>query len=62
VGHRDASGLRADSENVITMYDVVYAMTAKVADKSLKVTATSKVSFTKDIYPLLRRDLKIALR
>ena len=46
-------------ENVITMYDVVYAMTAKVADKSLKVTATSKVSFTKDIYPLLRRISKL---
>ena len=42
-------------ENVVTLYDVVYDQTARVADPSLAVTDTSKVSFTKDIYPLLRR-------
>jgi hypothetical protein len=42
-------------ENVVTMYDVVYHQAAKLADPSLAVTDTSKVSFTKDIYPLLRR-------
>src|SRR5262245_37428485 len=42
-------------ENVITLYDVVYDQTAKIADPSLAVTDTSRVSFTKDIYPLLRR-------
>ena len=42
-------------ENVVTLYDVVYDRTAKLADPSLAVTETSKVSFTKDIYPLLRR-------
>jgi hypothetical protein len=42
-------------ENVVTLYDVVYDQAAKFADRSLAVTDTSKVSFTKDIYPLLRR-------
>jgi hypothetical protein len=42
-------------ENAVTLYDVVYDQTAKVADPSLAVTETSRVSFTKDIYPLLRR-------
>lgn len=42
-------------ENVVTLYDVVYDQTAKVADPSLAATDTSPVSFTKDIYPLLRR-------
>jgi hypothetical protein len=42
-------------ENVITLYDVVYDQTGKIADPSLAVTDTSRVSFTKDIYPLLRR-------
>jgi hypothetical protein len=42
-------------ENVVTLYDVVYDQAAKLADPSLAVTDTSKVSFTKDVYPLLRR-------
>ncbi len=42
-------------ENVITLYDVVYDQAAKVSDPSLAVTDASTVSFTKDIYPLLRR-------
>jgi hypothetical protein len=42
-------------ENAVTLYDVVYDQTATVADPSLAVTDTSRVSFTKDIYPLLRR-------
>jgi hypothetical protein len=39
----------------VTLYDVVYDQTAKVSDPSLAVTDTSPVSFTRDIYPLLRR-------
>ena len=42
-------------ENVVTLYDVVYDRAARLCDPSLAVTATSKVSFTRDIYPLLRR-------
>ena len=42
-------------ENVVTLYDVVYDQMAKVVAPSLAVTDASKVSFTKDIYPLLRR-------
>jgi hypothetical protein len=42
-------------ENVITLYDVVYDQTAKLADPTLAITDTSRVSFTTDIYPLLRR-------
>ena len=42
-------------ENVVTLYDVVYGRAARLADPSLAVTATSRVSFTRDIYPLLRR-------
>ncbi|MEP7305146.1 MAG: LodA/GoxA family CTQ-dependent oxidase [Acidobacteriota bacterium] len=42
-------------ENVVTLYDVVYDQAATLADPSLAVTETSKVSFTKDIFPLLRR-------
>ena len=42
-------------ENVVTLYDVVYDQAAALADPSLAVTETSTVSFTKDIYPLLRR-------
>lgn len=42
-------------ENVVTLYDVVYDQAAKLADPSLAVTDTSKVSFTKHVYPLLRR-------
>ena len=42
-------------ENVVTLYDVVYDRAARLCDPSLAVTATSTVSFTRDIYPLLRR-------
>jgi len=42
-------------ENVVTLYDVVYDRAARLSDPSLAVTATSRVSFTRDIYPLLRR-------
>jgi len=42
-------------ENVVTLYDVVYDRAARLADPSLAVTATSPVSFTRDIFPVLRR-------
>lgn len=42
-------------ENVVTLYDVAYDQAARLVDPLLAVTDTSKVSFTKDIYPLLRR-------
>ncbi|MEO7271954.1 MAG: LodA/GoxA family CTQ-dependent oxidase [Vicinamibacterales bacterium] len=42
-------------ENVVTLYDVVYDQAAALADPSLAVTDTSPVSFTRDIYPLLKR-------
>jgi hypothetical protein len=42
-------------ENVVTLYDVVYAMTAKSVDPSLRITDATSVSFTRDIYPILRR-------
>jgi hypothetical protein len=41
--------------NVVTLYDVAYDQAAKLSDPLLAVTDTSEVSFTKDIYPLLRR-------
>jgi hypothetical protein len=41
-------------ENVVTLYDAVYNVMAFL-DPRLAVTDTSKVSFTKDIYPILRR-------
>ena len=41
-------------ENVVTLYDLVYDMMATL-DRSLAVTAATKVSFTTDIYPILRR-------
>jgi hypothetical protein len=41
-------------ENVVTLYDLVYDMMATL-DRSLAVTATTPVSFTTDIYPILRR-------
>jgi hypothetical protein len=41
-------------ENVITLYDVVYNVMAKF-DPKLAVSDTTKVSFTRDIYPILRR-------
>jgi hypothetical protein len=42
-------------ENVVTLYDVMYDTMARLVDPSLRVTAATKVSFTTDIYPLLRR-------
>jgi hypothetical protein len=44
-----------DIENVVTLHDVVYAMMAKSVDPSLRVTDATAVSFTRDIYPILRR-------
>jgi hypothetical protein len=41
-------------ENVVTLYDLVYDVMARF-DPRLAVSDTSKVSFTKDIYPILRR-------
>ena len=41
-------------QNVVTLYDVVYQMAAKF-DPSLAITNATNVSFTKDIYPILRR-------
>jgi hypothetical protein len=41
-------------ENVVTLYDAVYNVMAGF-DPRLAVTDKSKVSFTKDIYPILRR-------
>ncbi|MEP7304841.1 MAG: LodA/GoxA family CTQ-dependent oxidase [Acidobacteriota bacterium] len=40
--------------NVVTLWDRVYDMAATF-DRSLAVTATSPVSFTTDIYPILKR-------
>jgi len=42
-------------ENVITLDDVVFAMMAKFVDPSLRITPSTKVSFTRDIFPILRR-------
>ena len=66
--HGDTEAVAADSawvivappdfapaiENVVTLYDLVYDMMATL-DRSLAVTATTPVSFTRDIYPILRR-------
>lgn len=41
-------------ENVITLYDVVFNVMTKF-DPSLAVSNTAKISFTRDIYPILRR-------
>jgi hypothetical protein len=41
-------------QNVVTLYDVVSAKAAKF-DRSLAVTDATPVSFTHDIYPILRR-------
>ena len=41
-------------DNAITLYDAVYAVMTRF-DPRLAVTDASKVSFTADIYPLLRR-------
>ncbi len=40
--------------NVVTLFDVVYNMMAKF-DPSLAISDATKVSFTKDIYPILWR-------
>lgn len=42
-------------ENVVTLDDVIFAMMAKFVDPSLRITASSTVSFTRDIFPILRR-------
>ena len=42
-------------ENVVTLYDLVYSMMAKHVDPSLGVTDATKISFTSDIYPILKR-------
>src|SRR4029453_14616396 len=41
-------------ENVVTLYDAVYNVMAGF-DSHLAVSDASKVSFTQDIYPILRR-------
>ena len=41
-------------ENVVTLYDAIYNVMAGF-DPRLAVSDTSQVSFTKDIYPILRR-------
>jgi L-lysine epsilon oxidase-like protein len=41
-------------ENVVTLYDAVYDVMARF-DPRLAVTDATKISFTKDIYPILRR-------
>jgi hypothetical protein len=41
-------------QNVITLYDLVYEVAAQL-DPSLALAATTPVSFTRDIYPILRR-------
>jgi hypothetical protein len=41
-------------ENVITLYDIVYEIAARI-DPTLAISETTPVSFTRDIYPLLRR-------
>jgi L-Lysine epsilon oxidase N-terminal/L-lysine epsilon oxidase C-terminal domain len=41
-------------ENVVTLYDVIYNMMARF-DPSLAVSEATKVSFTRDIYPIFRR-------
>ena len=42
-------------ESVVTLYDVVYSIMSKSVDPSLAVTAETAVSFSRDIYPILRR-------
>jgi len=42
-------------ENVVTLYDLVYSMMAKHVDPSLRVTDATTISFTSDIYPILKR-------
>lgn len=44
-----------DLENVITLYDIVYSMQAKFVDRSLAITDSTRLSFTRDIYPLIKR-------
>ena len=42
-------------ESVVTLYDVVYNIVSKSMDPSLAVTPDTVVSFSRDIYPILRR-------
>ena len=42
-------------ESVVTLYDVVYNIMSRSVDLSLAVTKDTTVSFSKDIYPILRR-------
>jgi L-lysine epsilon oxidase-like protein len=42
-------------ENVVTLYDLVYSVMAKHVNPSLRVTDATRVSFTSDIYPILKR-------
>src|SRR6266496_1813854 len=46
-------------ENVVTLYDLVYSVMAKHVDPSLRVTDATKISFTSDIYPILKRASKL---
>jgi len=41
-------------ENIVTLYDVVYDVMARV-DARLAIGDATNISFTKDIYPILRR-------
>ena len=42
-------------ESVVTLYDVVYSIMSKSVAPSLAVTPDTVVSFSRDIYPILRR-------
>jgi hypothetical protein len=42
-------------ESVVTLYDVVYSIMSKSLVPSLAVTPETAVSFSRDIYPILRR-------
>ena len=41
-------------QNVITLYDIVYSMMAKI-DPALAVNERTRISFSRDIFPILRR-------
>ena len=42
-------------ESVVTLYDVVYNIMSRSVDPSLAVTKDTVVSFSRDIYPILKR-------
>ena len=42
-------------ESVVTLYDVVHNIMSKSLEPSLAVTADTPISFSRDIYPILRR-------